>query len=117
VLDDGYQRRILMTVPSNTVEIDRALKAKHRTMWAAAQAGASVVACDLTPELFDAGRDLAGRHGVDVGWREADAEALPFADGEFDRPHSHLLKVLIHTRPRGARNACDPDDPAVVWML
>jgi SAM-dependent methyltransferase len=50
----------------------------------AAQAGASVVACDLTPELFDAGRGLAARHGVDVEWREADAEALPFADGEFD---------------------------------
>jgi SAM-dependent methyltransferase len=117
-----------MTVPSNTVEIDQALKAKHRAMWAsgdypsvaadiipdlgavlveacgvgprhrvldvaagsgnaaipAAEAGASVVACDLTPELFDAGRGLAARHGVDVEWRQADAEALPFADGEFD---------------------------------
>jgi SAM-dependent methyltransferase len=117
-----------MTVPSNTVEIDQALKAKHRAMWAlgdypslaadiipdlgavlveacgvdsglrvldvaagsgnaaipAALAGASVVACDLTPELLDAGRLLAAGHGVDVEWREADAEALPFADGEFD---------------------------------
>ena len=43
-----------------------------------------MVACDLTPELFDAGRGLAARHGVEVEWREADAEALPFADGEFD---------------------------------
>ena len=50
----------------------------------AARAGASVVACDLTPELFAAGREQAVRHGVDVQWREADAEALPFADGEFD---------------------------------
>ena len=50
----------------------------------AAQTGASVVACDLTPELLDVGRGLAARHGVDVEWREADAEALPFADGEFD---------------------------------
>ncbi|HVC69488.1 MAG TPA: class I SAM-dependent methyltransferase [Acidimicrobiales bacterium] len=50
----------------------------------AALAGASVVACDLTPELFDAGREQAARHGVRVEWREADAEALPFADGEFD---------------------------------
>jgi ubiquinone/menaquinone biosynthesis C-methylase UbiE len=117
-----------MTAPSDTVEVHRALKAKHRAMWAsgdypavaaevipdlgavlaeacgvgpddrvldvaagsgnaaipAALAGASVVACDLTPELFDAGRGIAARHGVDVVWREADAEALPFADGEFD---------------------------------
>jgi len=50
----------------------------------AALAGASVVACDLTPQLFDAGRTLAAQHGVDVQWREADAEALPFRDDEFD---------------------------------
>jgi SAM-dependent methyltransferase len=50
----------------------------------AARAGASVVASDLTPELFDPGRERAAQHGVKVEWREADAEALPFADGEFD---------------------------------
>jgi ubiquinone/menaquinone biosynthesis C-methylase UbiE len=50
----------------------------------AAQAGATVVACDLTPEHFDAGRREARELGVDVEWVEADAEALPFADGEFD---------------------------------
>jgi ubiquinone/menaquinone biosynthesis C-methylase UbiE len=50
----------------------------------AALAGASVVASDLTPELFAAGRSVAARRGVEVDWREADAEALPFADGEFD---------------------------------
>jgi len=44
----------------------------------AAQAGASVVASDLTPELLEAGR------------RQADAEALPFADGEFDTVMSCL---------------------------
>jgi SAM-dependent methyltransferase len=51
---------------------------------AAALAGASVVASDLTPELFGAGRARAAALGVDVTWREADAEALPFGDGEFD---------------------------------
>lgn len=50
----------------------------------AALTGASVVACDLTPELFASGRDRAVQHGVEVEWHEADAEALPFADGEFD---------------------------------
>ena len=50
----------------------------------AALTGASVVACDLTPELFTSGRDRAVQHGVEVEWHEADAEALPFADGEFD---------------------------------
>ncbi len=50
----------------------------------AALAGADVVACDLTPELMDAGRAHAERHGAAVEWRQADAEALPFADGAFD---------------------------------
>jgi SAM-dependent methyltransferase len=50
----------------------------------AALAGADVVASDLTPELLEAGRQEAERRGVQVDWRQADAEALPFADGEFD---------------------------------
>jgi SAM-dependent methyltransferase len=50
----------------------------------AAQAGADVVASDLTPENFDAGRREAAAQGVALEWVEADAEALPFADGEFD---------------------------------
>jgi ubiquinone/menaquinone biosynthesis C-methylase UbiE len=50
----------------------------------AALAGATVVASDLTPELFDAGRKAAADAGVQIEWRQADAEALPFADAEFD---------------------------------
>ncbi|MPZ62124.1 MAG: methyltransferase domain-containing protein [Propionibacteriales bacterium] len=117
-----------MTELIDTLEADRALKAKHRAMWAlgdyptvaaevvptlgpalvdacgvrrgdhvldvaagsgnaaipAAMAGASVVASDLTPELFESGRRYAAKRGVEVEWREADAEAMPFSDGEFD---------------------------------
>lgn len=50
----------------------------------AAEQGATVTASDLTPELFDAGRAIAAERGVDLEWVEADAEALPFADGSFD---------------------------------
>jgi len=110
------------------LDADRALKAKHRAMWAlgdypavaaevipdlgavlveacgvragqrvldvaagsgnaaipAALAGADVVAADLTPEMFDAGRRAAAARGAELEWREADAEKLPFSDGEFD---------------------------------
>jgi SAM-dependent methyltransferase len=45
----------------------------------AALAGAEVIASDLTPELFDAGR------GAELTWEEADAHALPYDDGAFDR--------------------------------
>jgi ubiquinone/menaquinone biosynthesis C-methylase UbiE len=50
----------------------------------AAQAGAEVVASDLTPENFDAGRREAAAQGVRLEWVEADAEELPFADDAFD---------------------------------
>jgi len=117
-----------MTEVRDGVDADRALKSRHRAMWAsgdypglasdliwslgptlvtavgvkagdrvldiaagsgnaaipAALTGATVVASDLTPELFDAGRRLAEQHGATLDWREADAEALPFGDGEFD---------------------------------
>jgi SAM-dependent methyltransferase len=105
-----FPRRSEMTGPTGTVEVDRALKARHRAMWAlgdypavasevipelgailvqacgvrsgdrvldvaagsgnaaipAALAGASVVASDLTPELFDTGRAQAAQRGVAV---------------------------------------------------
>jgi SAM-dependent methyltransferase len=50
----------------------------------AAATGADVVASDLTPELLGVGKALAAQQGVELGWREADAESLPFDDGEFD---------------------------------
>ncbi|MDV7241374.1 MULTISPECIES: class I SAM-dependent methyltransferase [Rhodococcus] len=50
----------------------------------AALAGGHVVASDLTPELFDVGRREAAAAGAAVEWQQADAEALPFDDEEFD---------------------------------
>ena len=50
----------------------------------AAQKGAEVVASDLTPELFEAGRERAEAAGVELEWVEADAEDLPFDDESFD---------------------------------
>ncbi|MET0864698.1 MAG: methyltransferase domain-containing protein [Nakamurella sp.] len=50
----------------------------------AALAGAEVVASDLTPELFDVGRAEASERGATLDWVEADAEALPFPDQDFD---------------------------------
>jgi SAM-dependent methyltransferase len=50
----------------------------------AAERGAEVIAADLTPELFEAGRERAAAAGVEVDWVEADAERLPFEDGSFD---------------------------------
>ena len=79
----------------------------------AAQAGARVTASDLTPELLEAGRRLAAEQQVDIDWREADAEALPFADGAYDKvlscvgvmfaPHHQVTadELVRVTRPGG----------------
>ncbi|CAN5122365.1 class I SAM-dependent methyltransferase [soil metagenome] len=50
----------------------------------AVEAGARVVASDLTPELLESGRRHVEDLGLALDWREADAEALPFSDSEFD---------------------------------
>lgn len=50
----------------------------------AALTGAEVVASDLTPELFPAGREFAARERVQLTWEEGDAEALPYPDASFD---------------------------------
>jgi SAM-dependent methyltransferase len=46
--------------------------------------GAHVIATDLTPELFAAGRRRAERAGVELEWVAADAEDLPFEHARFD---------------------------------
>ena len=50
----------------------------------AAEAGADVVALDITPENLAAGRAEADRRGLAIEWVEGDAQALPFADASFD---------------------------------
>lgn len=50
----------------------------------AAQAGAEVVASDLTRENLVVGERNARELGLEVEWVQADAQALPFSDGEFD---------------------------------
>ena len=50
----------------------------------AAQAGADVTASDLTPELLDQGARQAAAAGAVLEWQVADAEHLPYDDGEFD---------------------------------
>ena len=51
---------------------------------AAARLGAHVVATDLTPRMVEWGRERTLDEGLEVEWREADAEALPFESGHFE---------------------------------
>jgi SAM-dependent methyltransferase len=135
-----------MTNAASSTDEDRALKERHRAMWAlgdypalatnvisslgpalvaacdigqgdrvldvaagsgnaaipAARAGADVVASDLTPELLDAGREFAERDGLALTWQQADAEALPFSDNEFDVVMSCLGVMFAPHHQAGA---------------
>src|SRR5262245_45689186 len=84
----------------------------------AAQAGASVVASDLTPENFDAGRQAARESGVDLEWVEGDAEKLPFGDAEFDVVTSSfgaLFAPSHHAVARELVRVCRPG--GVIGMM
>jgi SAM-dependent methyltransferase len=50
----------------------------------AALAGARVIASDLTPELLEQGAAHARERGAVLEWQVADAERLPYDDGQFD---------------------------------
>lgn len=51
---------------------------------AAARRWCDVVSTDYVPRLLEGGRRRAAAEGLSVEFREADAEALPFADARFD---------------------------------
>ena len=51
---------------------------------AAARRFADVISTDYVPALLDKGRARAAAEGLSVQFQVADAEALPFADGQFD---------------------------------
>jgi SAM-dependent methyltransferase len=68
----------------------------------AAQAGANVVGCDITPELLEHARRRAAEAGVEVEWVEADAQDLPFADASFDRVLSTFGAMFAPDHRRAA---------------
>jgi ubiquinone/menaquinone biosynthesis C-methylase UbiE len=50
----------------------------------AAKTGATVVSTDLTPELLQRSKARAAERGLTLDYQEANAQALPFGDDEFD---------------------------------
>lgn len=68
----------------------------------AALAGAEVVAADLTPELLAAGRAEAESRGLAIEWVEADVQALPFPDADFDAVLSSVGAIFAADHRRTA---------------
>jgi len=68
---------------------------------AAARRFANVTSTDYVPDLLDDGRTRAAAEGLEVNFRVADAEDLPFPDGHFDAALSTFGAMFTpdHTRP------------------
>ena len=69
---------------------------------AAARRGCAVTASDYVPELLEGTRARAASEGLTVEIREADAEALPFADGAFDAVVSTFGVMFTPNQERAA---------------
>lgn len=63
--------------------------------------GAKVIGVDIGADLVAAATEQAKAEGLNVGYRVADAEKLPFADGEFDAVIS-TCGVMFASRPEAA---------------
>src|SRR5918996_4853966 len=68
---------------------------------ACAREGASVMASDISPGMVQRGRARSEAEGFQIEWVEADAEALPFAEGRFDCVGS-VFGAFIAPRPEVA---------------
>jgi len=69
---------------------------------AAARCGCVVTGTDYVPELLERGRARAAAEGLEVWFAEADAEDLPYRDGEFDAVLSSLGVMFAPDQERAA---------------
>jgi ubiquinone/menaquinone biosynthesis C-methylase UbiE len=69
---------------------------------AAARRWCDVTSTDYVPALLERGRVRAVAEGLTIDFREADAEALPFADGSFDAVVSTFGVMFTPDQDRAA---------------
>jgi SAM-dependent methyltransferase len=85
---------------------ERILDVATGTGWSArnvARAGAQVTAVDIALELLQAAQELSGDCTPPIDYRLADAEALPYGDGQFDKVISTFGVMFAADHARAAR--------------
>ncbi len=78
---------------------------------AAARRGADVTSTDYVPALLERGRRRAEADGLTIAFKEADVEALPFADASFERVLSTFGAMFAPDHAQTAREmlrVCTP---------
>src|SRR5215218_11461932 len=64
--------------------LDVACGSGNGALAAARRAWGNTVGCDFVPELLDRARERAAAERLEIEFLEADAQDLPFEDGQFD---------------------------------
>lgn len=98
---DAIEHTINRLVPAPGM---RVLDLATGTGWTArrlAELGCTVTGVDFAAEMLTAARKRASARGLEIEFRQADAEALPFEDGEFDAVIS-TFGVMFVQRPEDA---------------
>lgn len=83
---------------------ERILDLATGTGWTSRQVakrGARVIGADIASELIAAAKARAQAEGLSIEYQLGDAEALPFADGEFDAVIS-TCGIMFASRPEAA---------------
>ena len=83
-LDVGRKVAASAEIEAGTTVLDVACGSGNATI-PAALAGGRATGLDLVAHLLETAQKNAEAAGVEVEWVEGDAEALPFADGSFER--------------------------------
>jgi SAM-dependent methyltransferase len=73
---------------------------------AAARLGCEAVGIDYVPALLDRARQRASAERLEVALAEADAQSLPFEDGEFDAATSVFGVMFAPTRFAQRASSC-----------
>ena len=81
---EGIEHCVIRLAPKSS---ERVLDIATGTGWTSrrvAECGARVTGIDISEGMLNVAREIAGEKHLDIEYQLADAEALPFADGEFD---------------------------------
>ena len=84
---------------------------------AAARLGCLVTCTDYVPALLERGRERARAERLDIEFEEADAEALPYTDGEYDAVLSVFGTMFAPDQPRAAAELLRVSRPGAIIAL
>jgi ubiquinone/menaquinone biosynthesis C-methylase UbiE len=95
----------LQILPGERV-LDVACGSGNGALAAARRAWGNTVGCDFVPALLERGRERAAAERLEIEFVEADAQDLPFGDGEFDVVMSVFGAMFAPTTRRPRRSCC-----------